>query len=68
MSLISSTGETPGNYRRRKEKETSAKSRAQSKKPKTRNNFDDQSNVDKLYEWLYNTGKYRKTQYDLYND
>ncbi len=68
MSLISSTGETPGNYRRRKEKEASAESRAQSKKPKTRNNFDDQSNVDKLYEWLYNTGKYRKTQYDLYND
>ena len=68
MSLISSTGETPGNYRRRKEKEASAKSRAKSKKPKARNNFDDQSNVDKLYEWLYNTGKYRKTQYDIYND
>jgi hypothetical protein len=45
MSLLSSTGETPGNYRRRKEKKASAKLRSRSK-------FDDQSSVDKTYSWL----------------
>ena len=46
----------------------SSTSKPAKKKPTKRDKFDDQSNVDKLYEWLYNTGKYRKTQYDIYND
>jgi len=45
MSLLSSTGETPGNYRRRKEKQASAKLRSRQK-------FDDQSGVEKIYRWL----------------
>jgi hypothetical protein len=45
MSPISITNETPGNYRRKKEKQASAKLRSRSK-------FDDQSSVDKTYSWL----------------
>jgi hypothetical protein len=46
----------------------SSTSKPAKKKPTKRDKFDDQSNVDKLYEWLYNTGKYSRTQYDIYND
>lgn len=41
--------EPNGNYKRGKEKETSAKLRGRNQ---NRKGFDDQSNVDKIYRWI----------------
>lgn len=46
--------ESAGNIKRRKEKERSAKLRSVAK---GRSSFNDQSNVDKLYQWAKQSGK-----------